>query len=146
MARKQTVQKSYHLHVYNKRVYSFQAFINKLKDLKKEVKDLEFRVEQLKERPEALEALRQMLNHSSFFLKSIQNLSALELEDDPIFTKVEVETLEKLVNDTQVSGAIVTHVLLGPRREKTCLQGFRQRDTQTSLLSYRVLKFCLWQA
>ena len=108
MARKQTVQKSYHLQVYNKRVYSLQAFINKLKDLKKEVKDLEFRVEQLKERPEALEALRQMLNHSSFFLKSIQNLSALELEDDPIFTKVEVETLEKLVNDTQVSGALLT--------------------------------------
>ena len=63
-------------------------------------------MEQLKERPEALEALRQMLNHSSFFLKSIQNLSALEMEDDPIFTKVEVETLEKLVNDTQVSGAV----------------------------------------
>ena len=66
-------------------------------------------MEQLKERPEALEALRQMLNHSTFFLKSIQNLSALEMEDDPIFTKVEVETLEKLVNDTQVSGAIVTY-------------------------------------
>ena len=66
-------------------------------------------MEQMKERPEALEALRQMLNHSSFFLKSIQNLSALEMEDDPIFTKVEVETLEKLVNDTQVSGTIVSH-------------------------------------
>ena len=69
-------------------------------------------MEQLKERPEALEALRQMLNHSSFFLKSIQNLSAFEMEDDPIFTKVEVETLEKLVNDTQVSGANVLFVYL----------------------------------
>ena len=78
----------------------FKAFTNKLKDLKKEVKDLEFRVTQLKERPEALEALRQMLNHSTFFLKSVQNLSLLE--EDPIFTKVEVETLEKLINETQV--------------------------------------------
>ena len=88
--------------------YYFQAFINKLKDLKKDVKDLEFRVDQLKERPEALEALRQMLNHSTYFLKSIQNLSALELQEDPIFTAVEVETLAKLINETQVSKAIHT--------------------------------------
>ena len=78
----------------------FQAFTNKLKDLKKEVKDLEFRVTQLKERPEALEALRQMLNHSEYFLKSIKNLTLLE--EDPIFTAVEVETMEKLINETQV--------------------------------------------
>ena len=64
------------------------------------MKDLEFRVEQLKERPEALEALRQMLNHSSFFLKSVKNLTLLE--EDPIFTAVEVDTLEKLINETQV--------------------------------------------
>ena len=88
--------------------YYFQAFINKLKDLKKDVKDLEFRVDQLKERPEALEALRQMLNHSTYFLKSIQNLSALELQEDPIFTAVEVETLAKLINETQVSQATYT--------------------------------------
>ena len=27
--------------------------------------------------------------------------------------------------------------IYGPRRDKTCLQGFRQNETQTSLLSYR---------
>ena len=27
--------------------------------------------------------------------------------------------------------------LIGPRREKTCLRGFRQSEIQTSLLSYR---------
>ena len=27
--------------------------------------------------------------------------------------------------------------LCGPRREKTCLRGFRQSEIQTSLLSYR---------
>ena len=29
------------------------------------------------------------------------------------------------------------HVLYGPRREKTCLRGFRQSEFQTNLLSYR---------
>ena len=34
--------------------------------------------------------------------------------------------------------ALVSHVLsYGPRREKTCLRGFRQSEFQTSLLSYR---------
>ena len=28
-------------------------------------------------------------------------------------------------------------ILNGPRREKTCLRGFRQTEIQTSLLSYR---------
>ena len=35
-----------------------------------------------------------------------------------------------------LSGAVST--LIGPRRDKTaCLRGFRQSETQTSLLSYR---------
>ena len=30
-------------------------------------------------------------------------------------------------------------LIIGPRREKTCLRGFRQSEIQTSLLSYRDL-------
>ena len=30
------------------------------------------------------------------------------------------------------------HSIIGPRREKTCLRGFRQSELQTSLLSYTV--------
>ena len=29
--------------------------------------------------------------------------------------------------------------------EKTCLQGFRPCKSQTNLLSFRMLKFCVWQ-
>ena len=29
------------------------------------------------------------------------------------------------------------HIIMGPRRDKTCLRGFRQREFQISLLSYR---------
>lgn len=65
------------------------------------MKDLEFRVREAKERPEALAALDSMLNHSTFFLASVKNLSSLEVEDK-MFTAVEIETLEKLINDTEV--------------------------------------------
>ena len=38
-----------------------------------------------------------------------------------------------------VSQNTITHLLFahGPRREKTCLRGFRQSEIQASLLSYR---------
>lgn len=77
-----------------------EPFIDKLKSLKKEVRQLEKRVKEHNERPEALAALNSMLNHSSFFLLSIKNLSTIEI-DDKIFTDVEIETLEKLINETE---------------------------------------------
>jgi hypoxia up-regulated 1 len=62
---------------------------------------MEKRVKELKERPEALAALNGMLNQSSFFLDSIKNLSSVEIEDK-VFTDVEIEILEKLINETEV--------------------------------------------
>ncbi len=46
-----------------------------------------------------------MLNHSDSFLGSMRNLSSLggELK---IFTDVELDTLEKLINSTEVCEAI----------------------------------------
>ena len=85
-----------------------QAYIEKLKSLKKEVKGLEFRVKELKERPEALAALNSMLNHSSYFLMSVKNLSSMSLGEESIFTAVETETLEKLINETEVSLSFYT--------------------------------------
>jgi hypoxia up-regulated 1 len=76
------------------------VFQNKLKELKKAVKDLKYRVKELRERPKALEALNSMLNHSEYFLVSVRNLSQGE---DPMFTEVEANTLEKLINETYVS-------------------------------------------
>lgn len=86
---------------------SFQSYTDKLKSLKKEVKQLEFRVRELKERPEALAALDSMLNHSSIFLLSVKNLSLLSGEDK-MFTDVEIETLEKLINETEVCNQAFT--------------------------------------
>ena len=38
---------------------------------------------------------------------------------------------------TSETGISLDMVIIGPRREKTCLRGVRQSDFQTSLLSYR---------
>ena len=56
-------------------------------------------------------------------------------------------TVDSIISSQQlgkVAGANVTNiriqllsVIFGPRREKTCLWGFRQSEIQTSLLSYR---------
>ncbi|XP_048257945.1 hypoxia up-regulated protein 1-like isoform X2 [Haliotis rufescens] len=73
------------------------VFIKKLKSLKDSLKDVVRRVFELEERPKALEALKSMLNHSFHFLKSVKNLTTT---DDPIFTEVEVTTLETLINET----------------------------------------------
>ena len=64
------------------------------------MKDLKARVYEYEERPRALKALKDMLNHTKYFLKSIKNLSASE--EETIFTDVEITTLEKLITDTKV--------------------------------------------
>ena len=56
-------------------------------------------------------------------------------------------TVDSIISSQQlgkVAGANVANiriqllsVIFGPRREKTCLWGFRQSEIQTSLLSYR---------
>ena len=45
------------------------------------------------------------------------------------------ELLLKL--DTEKKDMKETYRIFGPRREKTCLQGFQQSKTQPSQLSYR---------
>lgn len=77
-----------------------EKYIEKLKGLKKAMKELEFRVKEMKERPEAIAALNSMLNHSKVFLASIKNISSMEPED-AMFSAVEIETLEKLINETE---------------------------------------------
>ncbi|KAK3587703.1 hypothetical protein CHS0354_042490 [Potamilus streckersoni] len=75
-----------------------EAYTDKLRSLKKLTKDLSFRVKEATERPKALDGLKFMLNHSEYFVKTVKNLTELE---DPILTATEVETLEKLINNTK---------------------------------------------
>ncbi|KAM4015557.1 hypoxia up-regulated protein 1 [Anomaloglossus baeobatrachus] len=71
---------------------------DKLSELKKACKSLFFKVEERRKWPDKLATLDSLLNHSSIFLKSARML----IDEDPIFTEVELNTLEKLINDTGV--------------------------------------------
>ncbi|XP_069021156.1 hypoxia up-regulated protein 1 [Embiotoca jacksoni] len=68
----------------------------KLSQLKSLCKDMFFRVEERRKLPDRLAALNSLLNTSSFFLRSAKLIP----EDDQIFTEVELDMLEKVINDT----------------------------------------------
>ncbi|XP_055797622.1 hypoxia up-regulated protein 1 [Salvelinus fontinalis] len=68
----------------------------KLQELRKLCKAMFFRVEERRKWPDHLAALESLLNHSSFFLRSIK----LTPEDDQIFTEVELKTLDRVINET----------------------------------------------
>ncbi|XP_047463103.1 hypoxia up-regulated protein 1 [Mugil cephalus] len=68
----------------------------KLSQLKSLCKDMFFRVEERRKWPDRLNALDSLLNTSSFFLRSAKLIP----EDDQIFTEVELNMLEKVINDT----------------------------------------------
>ncbi|XP_041863802.1 hypoxia up-regulated protein 1 isoform X2 [Melanotaenia boesemani] len=68
----------------------------KLSQLKSLCKDMFFRVEERRKWPDRLAALDSQLNTSSFFLRSAKLIP----EDDQIFTEVELNMLEKVINET----------------------------------------------
>uniref|UniRef100_UPI0037E93346 hypoxia up-regulated protein 1 isoform X2 n=1 Tax=Semicossyphus pulcher TaxID=241346 RepID=UPI0037E93346 len=68
----------------------------KLSQLKSLCKDMFFRVEERRKWPDRLAALNSMLNTSSFFLRSAKLIPV----DDQIFTDVELNLLEKVINET----------------------------------------------
>ncbi|XP_072231810.1 hypoxia up-regulated protein 1 isoform X1 [Leuresthes tenuis] len=70
----------------------------KLSQLKSLCKDMFFRVEERRKWPDRLAALDTLLNTSSFFLRSAKLIP----EDDQIFTEVELNMLEKVINETTI--------------------------------------------
>ncbi|GLH11715.1 Major heat shock 70 kDa protein Ba [Gryllus bimaculatus] len=72
----------------------------KLTHLKTLTQPLYKRVREHQERPGMLDTLHQALNGSANFLASARNMTA-QSQDDPLFTAVELETLEKVIKETQ---------------------------------------------
>uniref|UniRef100_A0A1A7WFL1 Hypoxia up-regulated protein 1 n=1 Tax=Iconisemion striatum TaxID=60296 RepID=A0A1A7WFL1_9TELE len=71
---------------------------DKLSQLRNLCKDMFFRVEERRKWPERLAALDSLLNTSAFFLRSARLIP----EEDQIFTEVELNMLEKVINETSV--------------------------------------------
>lgn len=77
------------------------TYETKLNELKVLTKDLYLRVFEHKERPEAIEALKSILNGSVHFLESAKNLTKTKNPEKDIYTDIEIETLQKVINETQ---------------------------------------------
>ncbi|KAK9696278.1 Hsp70 protein [Popillia japonica] len=77
------------------------TYESKLSELSTLTRDLHYRVFEHKERPEALSALHSMLNGSKNFLESARNLTKSNNPEKDIFTDVEIETLEKIIRETE---------------------------------------------
>ena len=75
------------------------------------LKPVESRYRDYVERPDAMKALDQKLNSTSFFLSSMKNFTEqlnASTGDDPkyiLYTAVEITTLEKMINDTLVNNS-----------------------------------------
>ncbi|KAL1506385.1 hypothetical protein ABEB36_005758 [Hypothenemus hampei] len=76
------------------------TYEKKLDEIQELTRQLFSRVWEHKERPEALKALHSMLNHSSVFFKTAKNFTESNNPDNFVFKDSEVETLEKLIADT----------------------------------------------
>ena len=76
---------------------TYEAKLNELKTL---TGPLYRRVKEHMERPEALAALHSMINGSSNFLVSARNMTTDS--PDGLFTQVELDTLERVIKETQV--------------------------------------------
>eukprot|EP00058_Branchiostoma_floridae_P024583 XP_002610073.1 hypothetical protein BRAFLDRAFT_125669 [Branchiostoma floridae] len=71
------------------------VYKEKLQELKKLCKPVNDRVKENRNRPKALAGLKDTLNHSTVFMKTLQNFS------EEAFTQVEKDTLATLINDTK---------------------------------------------
>lgn len=76
-----------------------EIYEEKLMNLQKLTNDVYERVSEHRDRPEVLKGMISLLNGSKTFLENMRNLS-LTTE---IITPIEVETLERAINDTQVT-------------------------------------------
>ncbi|XP_070621830.1 hypoxia up-regulated protein 1 isoform X2 [Erythrolamprus reginae] len=70
----------------------------KLSELRRLCRGLFFRVEERRKWPERLADLESLLNHSSIFLRGARMIP----EPDQLFTEVELSTLERAINETEV--------------------------------------------
>ncbi|KAK6642072.1 hypothetical protein RUM44_013795 [Polyplax serrata] len=80
-----------------------ETYETKLKEIKTLTSSLYKRVSEHEERPEALSALKAMLNGSEHFLNTIRTKTkeTLDRGDEAIFTDVEMNSLEKIIKETE---------------------------------------------
>jgi len=77
-----------------------EVYEEKLMDLQKLTNDIYERVSEHRDRPEVFNGMVSLLQGSRLFLQNMRNLSLTS----EVITSIEIETLEKMINETQVTG------------------------------------------
>uniref|UniRef100_A0A182N4Y7 Hypoxia up-regulated protein 1 n=1 Tax=Anopheles dirus TaxID=7168 RepID=A0A182N4Y7_9DIPT len=77
-----------------------ETYESKLEELRTVANEVYARHWEHQERPEALNALKQMVNGSEAFLRNARNLTKDTNPEKDVFTAVEIETLEKAIRTT----------------------------------------------
>uniref|UniRef100_A0A182Q0R7 Hypoxia up-regulated protein 1 n=1 Tax=Anopheles farauti TaxID=69004 RepID=A0A182Q0R7_9DIPT len=77
-----------------------ETYERKLDELRTVANEVYARHWEHQERPEALNALKQMINGSEAFLRNARNLTKDTNPEKDVFTAVEIETLEKAIRST----------------------------------------------
>lgn len=78
-----------------------EVFEEKLAAIKEKTNPIFYRNWEHRERPDAIKAMRNMLNSSNEFLKMAQNFTKEVNSDKDIFTEVEVSVLAKKIEETE---------------------------------------------
>lgn len=76
-----------------------EVYEEKLMELQKLTNDIYERVLESRDRPEVLNGMVSLLQGSRLFLENMRNLSLTS----EVITPIEIETLEKVINETQVN-------------------------------------------
>ncbi|XP_008207113.1 hypoxia up-regulated protein 1 isoform X1 [Nasonia vitripennis] len=122
-----------------------ETYEQKLTDLQKLTGDLYERVFEHRERPEALKGMVSMLNGSRVFLDNMRNLNV----SAEIFTQVEIETLEKAINETQEYRDVVVKVTSETKLYEPVVYKVRDIANKMALLDrevkYLVNKAKIWK-
>ncbi|XP_025163651.1 hypoxia up-regulated protein 1 isoform X1 [Harpegnathos saltator] len=122
-----------------------EVYEEKLSELQKLTNDIYERVSEHRDRPEVLKAVFLLLDNSKLFLNSMRNLSSTA----DVITPVEVETLEKMINETQDYYDMVTkHYAETPLNEPVKYK-VRQITNKMDLLDreikYLINKIKIWK-
>ncbi|XP_014221375.1 hypoxia up-regulated protein 1 [Trichogramma pretiosum] len=124
---------------------SADVFEDKLKELQKLTNDVNERVFEHKERPEVLKGMVSMLNGSKTFLVNMKKLNV----SSEIFTSIEIETLEKVINETQEYHDLVVKVSKETKLYEPVVHKVRDIANKMAILDrevkYLVNKAKIWR-
>ncbi|XP_050666772.1 hypoxia up-regulated protein 1 [Leptidea sinapis] len=126
-----------------------ELYEEKLKGLKEKTNPIFYKHWEHRERPDAIAAIRTMINKSQDFLKMAKNLTQNSESDNDVFTDVEISVLEKKIEETEswLSKIIKEQEALKKNEEiKLTVESIREKVTILDReVKYLLNKMKIWR-